>query len=117
TDDDWGRVLQVHAGGTFRFTRACVPYFRVQDYGRVINVTSYTGLHGNPGQANYATANAGIMGFTKTAAKELGRFGVTVNAVSPSAETRMVESIPSEKRAELVAAVPLGRFGPPSGMA
>jgi len=117
TDEDWDLVLNVHAGGTFRFTRACVPHFRAQTYGRVINVTSYTGLHGNVGQANYATAKAGIIGFTRTAAKELGRFGVTVNAISPNAQTRMVEAIPPDKRAELAAATPLGRFGEPAEMA
>ncbi|HYH48576.1 MAG TPA: SDR family NAD(P)-dependent oxidoreductase [Acidimicrobiia bacterium] len=117
TDEDWEQVLSVHAGGTFRFTRACVPHFRAQEYGRVINVTSYTGLHGNPGQANYATAKAGIIGFTRTAAKELARFGVTVNAISPNAETRMVDSIPEEKRNEFLAAVPMGRFGNPAEMA
>jgi 3-oxoacyl-[acyl-carrier protein] reductase len=117
TDDDWDQVLAVHAGGTFRFTRAAVPHFRSQEYGRVINVTSYTGMHGNPGQANYATAKAGIIGFTRTAAKELARFGVTVNAISPNAETRMVASIPAEKKAEFAAAVPLGRFGEPTEMA
>ncbi|MDQ1566589.1 MAG: 3-oxoacyl-[acyl-carrier protein] reductase [Actinomycetota bacterium] len=117
SDDDWEQVLAVHAGGTFRFTRACVPHFRAREYGRVVNVTSYTGLRGNSGQANYATAKAGIIGFTKTAAKELARFGVTVNAISPNAETRMVESIPAPKRAELTAAIPLGRFAAPSEMA
>ena len=111
TDEDWEQVLAVHAGGTFRLTRACVPHFRAQEFGRVVNVTSYTGLHGNTGQANYATAKAGIIGFTKTAAKELARFGVTVNAISPNAETRMVDSIPDEKKAELAAAIPMGRFG------
>ena len=54
TDEDWDQVLNVHAGGTFRFTRACVPHFRKQEFGRVVNITSYTGLHGNRGQANYA---------------------------------------------------------------
>lgn len=117
SDEDWEEVLRVHAGGTFRFTRACVPHFRTQGYGRVVNMTSYTGLHGNVGQANYATAKAGIIGFTRTAAKELARFGVTVNAISPNAQTRMVASIPPEKRAELEAAVPLGRFGDPAEMA
>jgi len=68
TDDDWELVLRVHAGGTFRMTRAAVPYFREQGYGRVVNITSFTGLHGNLGQANYAAAKAGIIGFTKTAA-------------------------------------------------
>lgn len=116
TDDDWDAVLAVHAGGTFRFTRACVPQFREQGYGRIINITSYTGLHGNTGQANYATAKAGIIGFTKTAAKELARFGVTVNAISPNAETRMVASIPPEKLAELAGGIPMGRFAHPSEM-
>ncbi|MBY4576088.1 3-oxoacyl-ACP reductase [Gordonia paraffinivorans] len=117
TDDDWNTVLDVHAGGTFRFTRACVPHFRTQQFGRVINVVSYSGLRGNTGQANYATAKAGIVGFTKTAAKELARFRVTVNAISPNAETRMIASIPDSKRQELTAAIPLGRFGEPSEMA
>ncbi len=113
TDEDWEAVLAVHAGGTFKFTRACIPHFRAQEYGRVINVTSYTGLHGNTGQANYATAKAGIIGFTKTAAKELARFGVTVNAISPSAATRMIASIPADKLAELAAVIPAGRFAEP----
>jgi 3-oxoacyl-[acyl-carrier protein] reductase len=113
TDDDWETVLAVHLGGTFRFTRACVPHFRARSWGRVINVTSYTGLHGNTGQAAYAAAKAGVIGFTKTAAKELARFGVTVNAISPNARTRMVESIPEEKFNQLAALVPLGRFAEP----
>ena len=116
TDADWDLVLAVHAGGTFKLTRACVPTFRAQNSGRVINVTSYTGLHGNPGQANYATAKAGIIGFTKTVAKELARFGVTVNAISPNAGTRMVESIPADRRAAIEATIPLGRFAAPSEM-
>jgi 3-oxoacyl-[acyl-carrier protein] reductase len=116
-DSDWDAVLAVHLGGTFRFTRACVPHFRAQGYGRVINITSYSGLHGNPGQAAYAAAKAGIVGFTKTAAKELARFGVTVNAVSPNADTRMIASIPPEKRGELEALIPLGRFADPAEIA
>jgi 3-oxoacyl-[acyl-carrier protein] reductase len=117
TDDDFQAVLAVHAGGTFRFTRACVPHFRARGYGRIINVTSYTGLHGNTGQSNYAMAKAGIIGFTKSVAKELAGFGVTVNAISPNAETRMVASIPEDKRAELTAQIPLGRFAQPQEMA
>ncbi|WP_353108112.1 SDR family oxidoreductase [Gordonia sp. (in: high G+C Gram-positive bacteria)] len=111
TDDDWDSVLAVHAGGTFRFTRACVPHFRAQSYGRVVNVTSYTGLHGNRGQANYATAKAGIIGFTRTAAKELAAFGITVNAISPNAATRMTASIPDEKIPEVSG--PIARFADP----
>ena len=117
TDDDWDAVLGVHLGGTFRCTRACVPHFRERGYGRVVNVTSYTGLHGNVGQAAYAAAKAGIIGFTKTAAKELARFGVTVNAVSPNAATRMVESIPDAQRAAVEAITPLGRFAEPDEIA
>jgi 3-oxoacyl-[acyl-carrier protein] reductase len=116
TDSDWDVVMAIHLGGTFRMTRAAVPHFRRQRYGRVINVTSYSGLHGNIGQANYAAAKAGIIGFTKTAAKELAGFAVTVNAISPNAETRMVAGIPEEKKAELTAAIPLGRFAEPSEM-
>ncbi|MGV0739748.1 SDR family oxidoreductase [Mycobacterium syngnathidarum] len=114
TDDDWEQVLSVHGGGTFRFTRACVPHFREQQYGRVVNVTSYTGLHGNRGQANYAAAKAGIIGFTKTAAKELAHFGVTVNAISPNAATRMTATIPEDKIPEVTG--PIARFGDPTEM-
>ena len=117
TDDDWERVLATHAGGTFRFTRACIPHFRAQGYGRIINVTSYTGLHGNLGQANYATAKAGIIGFTKSVAKETGRFGITVNAISPNARTRMVESIPADRLEEITQAIPMGRWGDPAEIA
>jgi 3-oxoacyl-[acyl-carrier protein] reductase len=116
-DEDWDAVLGAHLGGTFRFTRGCVPHFREQHYGRVINVTSYTGLHGNRGQAAYAAAKAGIIGFTKTAAKELACFGVTVNAISPSAETRRIHSIPADKRAGLEALIPMGRFARPAEIA
>jgi len=117
SDEDWDAVLATHLGGTFRFTRAAVPHFRARGYGRIVNVTSYTGLRGNPGQANYAAAKAGIIGFTKTTAKELARFGITVNAISPNAETRMIASIPQEKKVELTAGIPMGRFASPSEMA
>jgi 3-oxoacyl-[acyl-carrier protein] reductase len=112
-DEDWDLVVNVSLGGTFRFTRACVPQFRAQGYGRVINVTSFTGLHGNIGQAAYAAAKAGVIGFSKTAAKELARFGVTVNVISPNAQTRMTESIPDHVRHGLDELIPLGRFGDP----
>jgi 3-oxoacyl-[acyl-carrier protein] reductase len=116
-DDSWNDVLNVHLGGTFRLIRACAPHFRAQKYGRIINMTSYSGLHGNLGQANYAAAKAGIVGLTKTAAKELGRSGVTVNAVLPFADTGMTASIPQDKKAALVASVPLGRVAAADEMA
>ncbi|MEO3830306.1 SDR family oxidoreductase [Actinomadura sp. B10D3] len=117
TDEDYEAVMAVHAGGTFRFTRAAVPHFRRLGGGRVINVTSYTGLRGNPGQSNYAMAKAGIIGFTKTAAKELARFGITVNAISPNAQTRMIDSVPAETLERLTASIPMGRFADPSEIA
>lgn len=117
TDEDYEEVMAVHAGGTFRFTRAVVPHLRGQGGGRIINVTSYTGLRGNPGQSNYSMAKAGIIGFTKTTAKELARFGITVNAISPNARTRMIASIPDDKQAMLTAATPMGRFADASEMA
>jgi 3-oxoacyl-[acyl-carrier protein] reductase len=116
-DDDWSQVVGVSLDGTFRFTRACIPHFRERGYGRVINVTSYTGLHGNVGQAAYAAAKSGVIGFTKTVAKELAGFGVTVNAISPNAHTRMIDSIPEPKRSEIAKLIPLGRFADPSEIA
>jgi 3-oxoacyl-[acyl-carrier protein] reductase len=117
TDEDWQAVLGVHLTGTFNMTRAVIPAMREQGYGRIVNVTSYTGLHGNVGQANYAAAKAGIIGFTRTTAKELARFGITVNAISPNAETDMVASIPDDKLAELRAQIPMARFSAPSEVA
>jgi 3-oxoacyl-[acyl-carrier protein] reductase len=114
TDADWHAVLGVHLTGTFNMTRAAIPTMREQGYGRIVNVTSYTGLHGNVGQANYAAAKAGIIGFTRTTAKELARFGITVNAISPNAETNMVASIPEDRLEELRAEIPMGRFSAPS---
>ena len=115
-DAAWNSVLGVHLTGTFNLTRAAIPHMRANEYGRVVNVTSYTGLHGNIGQANYAAAKAGIIGFSKTVAKEVARFGITVNVVSPNAETPMVAAIPPDKKTELTAQVPLGRFGEPHEM-
>jgi 3-oxoacyl-[acyl-carrier protein] reductase len=117
TDADWNTVLAVHLTGTFNLTRSVIAPMRAQASGRIVNVTSYTGLHGNFGQANYAAAKAGIIGFSKTVAKEVARFGITVNVVSPNAETPMVAAVPPEKKAELTAMVPVGRFGEPSEVA
>ena len=113
-DDDWQAVLGVHLTGTFNMTRAAVPVMRDQAYGRIVNVTSYTGLHGNVGQSNYAAAKAGIIGFTRATAKELAGFGITVNAISPNAETDMVASIPADRLAELRAQIPMRRFSDPA---
>lgn len=117
SDQAWTDVLGVHLTGTFNVTRAVIPFMRDAGFGRIINVTSFTGLHGNVGQANYAAAKAGIIGLTKTVAKETARFGITVNAISPNAETPMVAAIPDEKRVSLISQIPAGRFGEPEEMA
>lgn len=117
SDEQWRAVLDVHLGGTFAVTRAVVPHMRAAGRGRIVNVTSYTGLHGNVGQANYAAAKGGIIAFTKTVAKEVARFGITVNAISPNAATSMVAEIPAERLAEMTASVPLGRFADPAEIA
>ncbi|MCK8613806.1 SDR family oxidoreductase [Gordonia sp. C13] len=117
TDDQWRSVLDVHLTGTFMVTRAVVPHMRAAGAGRIINVTSYTGMHGNIGQANYAAAKGGIIAFTKTVAKEVARFGITCNAISPNASTAMVAAVPADKLAEMTASVPVGRFADAAEMA
>ncbi|MEV6654412.1 SDR family oxidoreductase [Streptomyces sp. NPDC051219] len=116
TSAQWQAVLDVHLTGTFHFTRAVIPGMRAKGAGRIVNVTSYTGMHGMVGQANYAAAKAGLIGFTKATAKEVARFGITVNAVSPNASTAMVAAIPADKLAALTQSVPMGRFAEPSEM-
>ena len=87
-------------------------------YGRIVNISSVIGLHGNFGQANYAAAKAGIIGFTKSAALELARKGVTVNAIAPGfIETEMIAAMPDEVRARILAKIPMGRFGRPEEIA
>ncbi|MGW0161678.1 SDR family oxidoreductase [Mycobacterium sp. NPDC003323] len=117
SDEQWASVLAVHLGGTFNVTRAAVPHMRANGFGRIINVTSYTGMHGNIGQSNYAAAKGGIIGFTKSVAKETARFGITSNAISPNAATAMVAAVPADKLAEMTATVPQGRFADPAEMA
>lgn len=110
SDDEWNAVIGVHLTGTFNFVRACSPLMRGQGYGRIVNTTSYAGLRGNFGQVNYSAAKAGIIGLTKAAAKELASFGVTVNAISPNAQTAMIDSIPEPRREEIRNEVPMKRF-------
>ena len=87
-------------------------------YGRIINISSVVGLHGNYGQANYAAAKAGIVGFTKTAALELARKGVTVNAIAPGfIATQMIAAMPDDVRARILEKIPMGRFGRPEEIA
>jgi NAD(P)-dependent dehydrogenase (short-subunit alcohol dehydrogenase family) len=99
TEEEWDAVIRVHLKGTFCPTRHAATYWREQSKGghsvaaRVINTTSVSGLFANPGQANYGAAKSGIASFTQIAAKELGRYGVTANAISPGARTRMTENL------------------------
>ncbi|HTX28963.1 MAG TPA: SDR family NAD(P)-dependent oxidoreductase [Streptosporangiaceae bacterium] len=102
TEQEWDDVIRVHLKGTFNVTKFAAAYWRAQRdesaQNRIINFTSVSGLHGSPGQPNYAAAKMGIVGLTYSAANSLARYGVTVNAVSPGAATRMTESVPDDRR-------------------
>jgi NAD(P)-dependent dehydrogenase (short-subunit alcohol dehydrogenase family) len=92
--EDWQAVIDVHLTGHFNFNRAAINLFREQNYGRIIMVSSTSGLLGNPGQSNYGAAKAGIAAFTQIAAMELARYGIRCNAIAPAARTRMTEATP-----------------------
>ena len=100
TEEEWDAVLDTHLKGTFAVTRAAVPLMREQKWGRIINVTSTSGLIGNVGQANYAAAKMGIVGFTRVVALDMARYNVTANCISPFAWTRMIGTIPTETEAQ-----------------
>jgi 3-oxoacyl-[acyl-carrier protein] reductase len=119
TPEQFSFVLDVHVGGTFTVTRAVLPYLPEDGTGRIINVTSSAGLVGTIGQVNYGAAKAGIIGLTKSLARELAKKRITVNAVAPLAATAMTENIRSnEKLAELtLARIPLGRWASPEEIA
>ncbi|HUN34485.1 MAG TPA: SDR family NAD(P)-dependent oxidoreductase [Trebonia sp.] len=109
TEQEWDDVIRVHLKGTFNTTRFASAYWRSQRdetaQNRIINFTSVSGLHGAPGQPNYAAAKMGIVGLTYSSAHSLAKYGVTVNAISPGASTRMTDSVPTDRR----------RAGVPSG--
>ena len=102
SEQEWDDVVRVHLKGTFNTTKFAAAHWRAlrdeSAQNRIINVTSVSGLHGAPGQPNYAAAKMGIVGLTYSTANSLARYGVTVNAVSPGAATRMTESVPAERR-------------------
>lgn len=124
TDDDWETVMDVHLKGAFYATRAVQQYMVKNQYGRIINISSTSAL-GNRGQANYATAKAGLQGFTKTLALELGKFGITANAVAPGfIETEMTRmtaermGIPFENFVkDRISKIPVARTGKPEDIA
>ena len=111
-DEDWDRVLDVNLRGAFLMTRAVAKVMMRQKGGRIINIASAAGAMGNPGQANYSAAKAGLIGLTKAVARELSRWGILVNAVAPGLiETDMAAALPQDAREALLAQVPLGRIG------
>jgi 3-oxoacyl-[acyl-carrier protein] reductase len=110
--EDWDRIMAVNLRGVFNCTRAVTRGMIRARYGRIVNLSSVIGLMGNAGQSAYATAKAGIIGFTKSVARELASRGITVNAVAPGfIETEMVADLPEERRTEYLAAIPAGRLG------
>jgi NAD(P)-dependent dehydrogenase (short-subunit alcohol dehydrogenase family) len=96
-EEEWDAVIAVHLKGHFNTTKPAATVMRQQRYGRIINFTSESGLWGNAGQANYGAAKSGIAGFTRVVARELGRYGVTVNAIAPRAATRLTATIPQQR--------------------
>jgi acetoacetyl-CoA reductase len=118
TPEDWDKVIQVDLNSYFYTVKAALPYFTQQKSGKIINISSVIGQMGNFGQANYAAAKAGIVGFTKTAALELARSNVTVNAICPGfIATEMFEAIPDKPKEAILARIPLGRAGTPQEVA
>ncbi len=112
TDDQWDTVIENDLKSVFIVTQELVKYMESNKYGRVINLSSVVGLSGNFGQANYSAAKAGVLGFTKTLALELGKKGITVNAIAPGfTNTEMTKNIPEEIRAKMIADIPVGRAG------
>ncbi|MGE0498846.1 MAG: 3-oxoacyl-ACP reductase FabG [Ramlibacter sp.] len=117
-DDDWDAVLDTNLKAVFRMSRAVMRTMMKQRYGRIINITSVVGASGNPGQANYAAAKAGVAGMTRALARELGSRGVTVNCVAPGfIETDMTAGLPEEQQKALLGQIPLGHLGKPADIA
>ena len=117
-DSDWDDVLNINLKGVYLVTKAVAKLMVKQRAGRIINMTSVSGVTGNVGQANYAAAKAGVIGFTKTCAKELASRGITVNAVAPGfIETAMTDVLPEKIKEGIAATVPFGRMGQPEEIA
>lgn len=117
-EEDWDRVLQVNLKGVFNCTKAIIRYMMKQQSGKIINIASVVGISGNVGQANYSAAKAGIIGLTKTTAREVATRGITANAVAPGfIDTDMTKNLPQDVKEKINGQIPLGRFGRPEDVA
>jgi 3-oxoacyl-[acyl-carrier protein] reductase len=117
-DADWDEVMETNLKPVFRLSRAVMRGMMKARWGRIINITSVVGASGNPGQANYAAAKAGVVGMTKSLARELGSRNITVNCVAPGfIDTDMTRALPDEQKNALLAQIPLGRLGRPEDIA
>ena len=111
-EDDWDKVFDVNIKGVFNCTKAVIRSMFKQKFGRIVNIASVVGEMGNAGQLNYSSTKAGVIGFTKSAAKEFASRGVTVNAISPGfIQTDITQDIPEEYKQKYMESIPLGRFG------
>ena len=117
-DDDWRDVIETNLGGVFHTCRAAARGMMRRRAGAIVNIASVVGLHGNPGQTNYAASKAGIIGFTKALARELGGRGVRANVVAPGyVESRLTDVIAADLKETMLANTPLARFGRPEDVA
>ncbi|AOI65112.1 beta-ketoacyl-ACP reductase [Burkholderia territorii] len=117
-DEDWDAVIDTNLKSVFRLSRAVLRPMMKARGGRIINITSVVGSAGNPGQANYAAAKAGVAGMTRALAREIGSRGITVNCVAPGfIDTDMTKTLPEEQQAALKTQIPLGRLGSPEDIA
>ena len=118
SDEDWDRVINIDLKSVFLCTRAVLRPMIKQRWGRIISISSIVGLMGNAGQANYASAKAGIIGFTRSVAREVASRGITANAIAPGfIDTEMTQQLPQNQRQELIARIPSGRLGSPEDVA
>jgi 3-oxoacyl-[acyl-carrier protein] reductase len=118
SDEDWHVVLGTNLRGTFHTCRAASRGMMRRRKGAIVNISSIVGLHGNPGQTNYSASKAGIIGFTKALARELGSRGVRANVIAPGyITTRLTTELPEELQNAMLANTPLGRFGEPEDVA
>lgn len=117
-DDEWDDIIQTNLNSVYRITKACLRGMMKAREGRIINITSVVGVMGNAGQTNYAAAKAGVIGFSKSLAREVGSRGITVNTVAPGfIDTDMTKALPQEQRDALAQQIPLGRLGNPEDIA